>query len=146
MWLPSPTRTGRAVGRVAALEYPVLSFVTGALIMLWSVGRSEGASIRVLCGVHHHMTGSSEAGRRERRRAPHAIRTIAASPTSNPLKSHWLVTLSAGAALNNVIQVLAKIWNNWTSSRLPSVLLNIQLTTMAPAMDPITNTGRPAAA
>src|SRR2546430_11480930 len=87
------------------------------------------------------MTSTSDAGLRDSRRAPHAITTIAASPTSNPLKSHCVLTLSAGAALNKVIHVLAKMWNNWTNSRLPIVLLNNQLKTTAPAIDPITNTG-----
>jgi hypothetical protein len=56
------------------------------------------------------------------------------------------MTLSTGAAANRVIQVLAKMWNNCTSSRLPIVLLNTQLKTIAPATDPSTNTGRPVAA
>jgi hypothetical protein len=62
------------------------------------------------------------------------------------LNSHWVATLSAGATANRVIQVLAKMWNNWTSSKLPRVLLNSQLKMIAPAIEPTTNTGKPAAA
>src|SRR5207237_1390841 len=92
------------------------------------------------------MTGSSDSDLRDRRLAPQAATTTTAITTSRPLNSHWVATLSAGAAANSVIQVLAKMWKSWTSSKLPSVLLNSQLKTIAPAIDPITNTGSPAAA
>src|SRR5438874_9838112 len=89
------------------------------------------------------MTGSSDGDLRDKRRVPQAATTRAAITTRKPLNSHWVATLSAGAAANSVIQVLAKMWKSWTSSRLPRVLLTIQLTTIAPATDPIPNTGRP---
>src|SRR5919202_4704944 len=44
------------------------------------------------------MTGSSDAGWRDRQRAPVATRTIPAMTTSRPLKSHCVGTLSAGSA------------------------------------------------
>ena len=49
------------------------------------------------------MSDSSDAGLRDRRRAPLATTTTAATSTSTPFKSHWLMTLSAGEAANNVI-------------------------------------------
>src|SRR4051794_27941343 len=71
-------------------------------------------------------SGTSDVALCDMRRA-FVARMIAATSTSAAVNSHWLMTLSAGDAANNVIQVLAKIWKSWTNSRLPMVLLNIQL-------------------
>jgi hypothetical protein len=55
----------------------LLQNATGATMLTIPVACARGAG-RWSAST---MTGSSEAGRRDRRRAPHAIRTIAAGPT-----------------------------------------------------------------
>src|SRR6478735_9472642 len=89
------------------------------------------------CGIRGSLaTGSSVAGRRERRAGPKVISTTRAARASTAVKARWLATWSIAGAAKTETHMLAKVWKSIASRMLPRVLLKSQVKRIAPATEP----------